>query len=123
MLLVIGGLLLFTSVMLMITRNNYTRIVKLIDKGEKEAIERRVEEWGEMIINNVQQECLERKLSLTLFVFLLPVFSLLLIVFSIYKLDMMTYLIISVIHLTVLLIIYLILKRLTRKKKKKLKEE
>ena len=93
-------------------------MVKMIDDGEKEAIQKRIEEWGEMILNNVQQQCLERKLSLTIYTFIFPILSIVLITFSIYKLDMISNLILTVIHLLVILIIFYIEKFDRRKKSK-----
>lgn len=119
LLLAFGLLLLLISIILIITRNNYTRIVNMIDEGEEQAINKRIGEWGEMIVNNVQQDCMERKLKLTLYVFILLLLSILIIFFSFYNLDELPYLIIIVIHLFVLFSIIFIFKCLIRKKKRK----
>jgi hypothetical protein len=109
-LLILGFLILFITFVLIITRLNYTKIIKMIDQGEERAISQRIEEWGEMIVNNLQQKCMERKLALTIYIIILPIFSLAMIGFSVYKLDMIPNLIITFIHLLVLFILLSVFK-------------
>ncbi|ERJ11917.1 hypothetical protein [Haloplasma contractile] len=120
-LFIVAVLILLVEVMLMITRNTYSKLVKMIDESERIAIEKRIEEWGEMIINNVQQSCLEKKLKLTMYSFILPIFALALVAFSIYKLNMVTNLILFAVHLGAIILIVLIVLFI-RKKKGKVKK-
>jgi hypothetical protein len=125
-LLLVGLFILFITFMLIITRITYSGIVKMIDEGEARAIELRIEEWGEMIVNNLQQKCMEKKLSLTIYIIILPLLSIAMIGFSVYQLNVVNNLIVTVIHLFVLLTLFLFIKLirkgLTRKKNQSKKE-
>lgn len=108
---------------MIIVRNVNIGIVEFIDEEEERGRKERTESLHSLMITDIQQKCLDMKVSLTYYLFILPLLSISLISFSIYKLNMTMNLLLFSIHIAILLVIFYIVRyRITTKHIRKTKK-